>query len=164
MVITAENIYNFFDNVAPQGLAAALDEIGGPVNHHGDFGSKFGRAKLLELAFGLFRPKPLGIAVVFEGRNQALHFTQMRVHQNRVPAGAAPAGLAMTISDKWDALHRAVYAGLFVSFAGGGIGVSGVLIHSTFGKSPVAIPGADQQEFQFAIAQPITHGGDVHTI
>ena len=59
-------------------------------------------------------------------------------------------------------LHPATDPGFLIGFPCGGIGVGSILIDPTFGKRPVAISGAHQEELGFTVAQPITDRGHVN--
>ena len=62
------------------------------------------------------------------------------------------------------ALNRSLYAGLFIGFAGGGIGRARVMIDSALGKCPMAVARAYQKELRLTAAHPITDGGHVKAI
>ena len=70
----------------------------------------------------------------------------------------------MPVANKRDGFHRASYAGFFVCFPGGGIGVRCILVHSTFWKSPMAVPGAHQKELRFTVAYPIANRSHVNAL
>ena len=76
----------------------------------------------------------------------------MSIHQNDVPARAQPAGFAMPVANKRNGFHGSFHARFFVGLPCGRIGIAGILSDSAFWESPMAVPGADQKEFQLSVA------------
>ena len=60
--------------------------------------------------------------------------------------------------------HPTSDTGFFVGLPRSGIGVGCILVHPTFGKCPMTVSGADQQELRLAVAQSITHRGHVNAL
>ena len=88
----------------------------------------------------------------------------MSINQDDLTTRAQPSRFAMPVANKRDGFHRAAYAGFFVRFPGGGVGVGCIPVHPAFWKSPMAVPGAHQKELRFAAAYPITHRSHVNAL
>src|SRR5271166_5144634 len=93
-----------------------------------------------------------------------LNLAQMSINQDYLSARAQPSGFAMPVGKKGGGFHRASYASLFVCFPCSGIGVSCILVHPTFWKSPMAVPGAHQKELRFTVAYSIAHRRHVNAL
>jgi hypothetical protein len=59
--------------------------------------------------------------------------------------------LIVEIAGEGERFDVSVHASFFVSFTGGGHGRGGIAIDSALGKGPAASPGANQEEFDFAV-------------
>ncbi len=88
----------------------------------------------------------------------------MSINQDDLSARAKPSGFAMPVGMKGEGLHGSSYASFFVGFPRGGVGVGCVLVHSAFWESPMAVPGAHQEEFRFPVAYSITHRSHVNAL
>lgn len=87
---------------------------------------------------------------------------QMSVHQSHISARSQPSGFAMAVGTKRNVLHPASHTRFFIGFPRGGIGVGCILIHSTFGKRPMTVSGAHQEELRFPVAYPIADRSHVN--
>ena len=90
-----------------------------------------------------------------------LNFAQMSVDYDRVTARSS-SRLAVPVGTERRMLHPASHTSLFQCFPCGGISMGCILVHAAFGKRPMTVPGAHQQELQFTVAQPITNSRHVN--
>jgi hypothetical protein len=65
------------------------------------------------------------------------------------------------VTGEGDFFHPAMNAGLFKSLEGSGLGVREAGFDAAFGENPTSAASLNQQEFEAASANAITHGGDL---
>ena len=70
----------------------------------------------------------------------------------------------MQVGNERRTLDPALYPSFFIGLPCSGIGIGWVLIDPALWEGPMAIPGAHQEEFQFMVAHPITHGSHVNSL
>ena len=142
----------------------------GPVDDAREFCAKFRRAVFEETLLRFFSGKPGGVSIRFLRRFEPRHFAKVggdgkrwrgRSASSRPRVSCRSCRSLAEVTGEGDFFHPAMNASLFKSLEGSGLGVREAGFDAAFGENPTSAASLNQQEFEAASANAITHGGDL---
>jgi hypothetical protein len=119
-------------------------------------------AVLAQTPPSFFGIEPSRVAMTFDGRNQPLDFTEVRVDRHHLPARAHPLPLGVKIPVKGDVLDPAFDSRLFVRLACSCGSGSSIPVNPALGKGPSTTSRTNQQKLRLASLHAVANCSNMY--